>query len=166
MKSNAKHDYSNTKVKTRNLLTSISYRRFKQSDFIKKSFLVDILSFLVQNFDRVNLDIKLDTDKERKNNKFLWEECILNDFVQFIYKQKNYSQISQPRLTYQNGNTIVKEYLLQDQNRINYLKYKIEEKFDLIHYIYSLLFSKIYNRTNTFGITKKNNFEFHFQTWK
>ena len=112
------------------------------------------------------MDIKLDTDKERKNNKFLWEECILNDFVQFIYKQKNYSQISQPRLTYQNGNTIVKEYLLQDQNRINYLKYKIEEKFDLIHYIYSLLFSKIYNRTNTFGITKKNNFEFHFQTWK
>ena len=29
-------DYSNTKVKTRNLLTNVSYRRFKQTDFNKK----------------------------------------------------------------------------------------------------------------------------------
>ena len=51
-------------------------------------------------------------------------------------------------------------------NRINHLKFKIEEKFDLINFIYSLLFSKIYNRTNSFGIEKKNTSEFHFQTWK
>ena len=29
----AKSNYSNTKVKARNLLTNISYRRFKQKDF-------------------------------------------------------------------------------------------------------------------------------------
>ena len=28
-------DYSNTKVKARNLLTNVAYRRFKQSDFMK-----------------------------------------------------------------------------------------------------------------------------------
>ena len=60
----------------------------------------------------------------------------------------------------------MREYLFEDMNRINHLKFKIEEKFDLIHFIYSLLFSKIYNRTNSFGIEKKNTFEFHFQTWK
>ena len=38
------------------------------------------------------------------------------------------------------------------------LKYKIEERFSLIHYIY--------NRTNNFGIQNKNNFDFYFQTWK
>ena len=27
-------------------------------------------------------------------------------------------------------------------------------------------FSKIYNRTNNFGIQNKNNFDFYFQTWK
>ena len=94
------------------------------------------------------------------------KEKQLNEFVQFIYKHKYYSQITQPSLTYQKANTIAKKYLFENLNRINQLKYKIEEKFDLIHYVYSLLFSKIYNRTNTFGITKKNNFEFHFQTWK
>ena len=55
---------------------------------------------------------------------------------------------------------------MKDRNRINQFKFKIEEKFELIHYIYSLLLSKIYNRTNTFGIQKKNNFEFNFNFWK
>ena len=41
-------DYSSTKVKTRNLLTNVSYRRFKQTDFNKKNFIVDIMSFLTQ----------------------------------------------------------------------------------------------------------------------
>ena len=56
-------DYSNTKIKTRNLLTNVSYRRFKQSDFSKSGFTIDILSFLLQNFNPINLDRKLDTAK-------------------------------------------------------------------------------------------------------
>ena len=60
-----RNDYSNTKVKTRKLLTKVLYRRFKLSDFNKTSFKVDILSLLVQNFNPINLDIKLYTEKER-----------------------------------------------------------------------------------------------------
>ena len=69
-------------------------------------------------------------------------------------------------MTYQKANEIVKKFVNEDKNLINYLKLKIEEKFKLIHYIYSLLFSKIYNRTNHFGIQNKGNFDFYFQTWK
>ena len=29
-----------------------------------------------------------------------------------------------------------------------------------------MLFRKIYNKTNSFGIQNKNNFDFLFQTWK
>ena len=152
-------DYSNTKVKTRNLLTNVSYRRFKQSDFHNSSFIVDILSFLVQNFNPVNLDIKLDLEKERDMVKFLWDECIPHEFVTFLCKEKHYEEISKINLTYQKANNIVKEYLVENPQRIKQLKCKIEEKFNLIHYIYSSLFSKTYNRTNTFGIKRKNNFE-------
>ena len=53
---------------------------------------------------------------------------------------------------------------MEESNRNNLLKFKIEEKS--IHYIYSMLFSKIYNRTNNFGIQNKNNFDAYFQTWK
>ena len=159
-------DYSNTKVKSRNLLTNVSYRRFKQSDFNKTNFIVDILSFLVQNFNPINLERKLDVEKERDMVKYLWDDCIPHDFVRYMYKQENYAVISKPNLTYQKANEIVKKFLLEESNRINILKCKIGEKFPLIHFIYSLLFSKIYNRTNNFGIQKKNNFDFYFQTWK
>ena len=75
-----KKDYSNTKVKTRNLLTNVFYRRFKQSDFNKSGFIIDILPFLLQNFNPINLDRKLDTEKECDMVKFLWDECIPHEF--------------------------------------------------------------------------------------
>ena len=51
-------------------------------------------------------------------------------------------------------------------NYIILLKYKIEEKFHFIHYVYSLLYPKIYNRTVDFGIQKKSDFDFSFQNWR
>ena len=121
-------DYSNTKVKTRNLLTNVSYRRFKKSDFKKNSFIIDILSFKVQNFNPINLERKLDIEKERDMVKFLWDECIPHDSVRYMYKQNNYTEIRKPNLTYQKANNIVKNYVLKESNRINLLKFKIEEK--------------------------------------
>ena len=100
--------------------------------------------------------------------KLLWDECIPHDFIRYRYKQVNYTEISKPHLTYQKENNIVKNFIAEDLNRIyiKKLKYKIEERFPLIHYIYLMLFSKIYNRANSFGIQNKNNFDFYFQTWK
>ena len=89
-------DYSNTKVKARNLLTNFSYRKFKQSDFNKTSFIVDILSFLVQNFNPINLERKLDVETERDMIKYLCDDCIPHDFVRYMYKQENYTVISKP----------------------------------------------------------------------
>ena len=40
------------------------------------------------------------------------------------------------------------------------------EKFNLIHYVYSVLYAKIYNRINHFGIKRKNDFDFQFQIWR
>ena len=111
--------YSNMKVKTRNLLTNVSYRRFKQSDFNKSGFIIDILSFSLQNFNPINLDRKLDTEKERYMVKFLWDEPIPHEFISYIYKQHNITQLSRPNLTYQKVNNIIKEYLVENNNRIN-----------------------------------------------
>ena len=49
---------------------------------------------------------------------------------------------------------------------INRLKYKIAERFELIHYIYSFLYAKIYNRANSFRIQRKNDLDFQFQIWR
>ena len=161
-----KSDYSNTKVKAKNLLTNFSYRHFKQSDFYKNSLIIDILSFMVQNFNPINLAIKLEIEKEREMVKYMWDVCVPHEFVSFMLKQNNYNIISQPNLTYQKANSLVKAYLFEDLSRINHLKCKIAERFDLIHSIYSFLYAKIYNRTNSFAIQRKNDFDFQFQIWR
>ena len=94
-------DYINAKVKARNLITNAAYRRFKQSDFMKDSFVIDLLSFLVQNCNPLNLEIKLETEKEREMIKFMWGICIPHEFVSFMLKHNSYNVISQPNLTYQ-----------------------------------------------------------------
>ena len=61
---------------------------------------------------------------------------------------------------------IVKDFIEEDANRINLLKFRIESNLNAIHYVFSSLFPKVYNRTNNFGVQKESNFEFVFSTWK
>ena len=58
---NARTKYSNTKVKSRNLLTNVSYRRYKPEDVEKVNFVVDVFSILIQNLNPTGLDRKLET---------------------------------------------------------------------------------------------------------
>ena len=88
---------------------------------------------MVPHFNPINLDKKLEAEKERQVVKFMRDVCLPNEFVSFILKHENYNQISQPNLTYQKANNIVRNYIAEDPNRINHLKYKIAERFDQIH---------------------------------
>ena len=124
-KRTAKSNYSNTKVKARNLLTIVSYRRFKQKGFNNSSFIIDILQFVVQYFTPIKLDRKLNNEKDKFMVKVLWDEYIPHDVMRYIYKNQNYNAISNPKLTYQKANAIVKNFIEEDVNRIKLLKYKI-----------------------------------------
>ena len=86
-------------------MTNVSYRRFKQPDFKKDRFVIDILSFLLQNFKR-----KHDSEKEREMVKFLWDECVTHDFVRYMYKIESCVIINKPNLAYQKANDIVKNF--------------------------------------------------------
>ena len=165
VESNQRATYSSTKVKARNLLTNVAYRRYKDSDFQKTNFVVDILSFLVYNCNPTNLEIKLETEKEREMVKFLWDTCVPINFTKYLLQQKQFNIISQTNLTYQKSNKIVLNYLNENSpDKLSQLKYELNEKFNLIHYIYSVLYAKIYNRINHFGIKRKmistTNFKF------
>ena len=164
-KREAKSNYSITKVKAQNLLTNVSYRRYKQKDFNNASFIIDILSFLVQNFTPINLDKKLDNENERFYVKMLWHIYLPQSFTRFVYMGENYNILSEPKLTYQKANGIVK-VIEQNANNINILKFKIEENFKTVQCGSSLLYPIIYNRINSFGIRDKGNLDFVFSSWK
>ena len=48
---------------------------------------------------------------------------------------------------------------------IDLLKSALRNHLRTIQYVYSLLFPKIYNRTNRFGINNKSHFDFIFNNW-
>ena len=122
---------------------------------------------MVYNCNPTNLEIKLETERERDMIKFLWDICVPRDFTKYLLQQKQFNIISQTNLTYQKSNKIVLNYLNESrQERLSQLKFKLMEKFNLIHYIYSVLYAKIYNRINHFGIKRKNDFDYQFQIWR
>ena len=141
-------------------MTNVSYKRFKQKDCNNASFIIDISLFIVQYFTPINLNRKLDIEKENLMVKFIWDECILNDFTRYICKNENHAVISNTKLTYQKANAIVKNFIEEDVNRIN--QNFPQSNFNAIHYVFLLLFPKIYNRTNNSGVQKESN----FSTWK
>ena len=117
------------------MLTNVSYRRYKQKDFNNASFIIDILSFIVQNFNPIGLERKLDTENERFHVKMLWDICLPHAFAHFIYLKQSYGILSSPNLTYQKANNIVKKYIEEDTNNINILKITIEENYSLYLFI-------------------------------
>ena len=162
----AKSSYSKTNVKSRNLSTNVSYRRYKQQDFNNASFIVDILSFLVQNFIPINLDRQLDNENEGLYVRMLWDKYLPQAITRFIYLNENYNILRDPKLTYQKANTVVKKFIEENSNNINLLKIELEEHIKTIYHTYSLLYPKIFNRVNVFGLKNKNDFDFVFQSWK
>ena len=71
----------------------------------------------MQNFNPINLERKLDVERNREMGKFSWDECTTLDFVRYMYKIENYVIISKPNLTYQKANNIVKKFLKLKPNQ-------------------------------------------------
>ena len=79
--------YSSTKIKARNL-TNASYRRFKNEDIDKPSFVVNIMTFLVRNLNLLDLERKIETDTERNHVKMIWDKCLARKFTVFVLTEK------------------------------------------------------------------------------
>ena len=79
----ARKTYNTTKVKTRNFLTNIDYRRYKKSDFNNGNFVIDVYSFLLQN--PLMVDRKFDNESDRQCVKMLWQKCFCNNLLNMSF---------------------------------------------------------------------------------
>ena len=143
----------------------MAYRRFKESDFLNLNFIIDLLSFLLQNFNPINIDRKVDTEDKQLMLQFFWEKYVPYELTAEIYKSPNYQILADPKLTFQRANQIVKNWIVPYQKK-NELAKMINNNFKHIHYIYSCLYPKIYSRINQFGIKNKSEFELAFSYFK
>ena len=160
------NEYSNTKVKTINLLTNISYRSYKPKDVEKTNFFIDVFSFLTQNLNPTGLDRKLETWLKRDYVKTVWDTCVPHKFTKFIYLKDNFIELSQPHITYEKVNNIGVKFVEEDVQNIDLLKSALRNHLQTIQCVYSLVFPKTYKRTNRFGINNKSHFDFVFNNWK
>ena len=161
-----KSNYSTTKVKARNLLTNVSYRRFKDSDFENENFIGDLLSFIILYASPIGINRKLDTEDE-KLIRFLWDCCLPAELSAFIYQPDIYKIVAHPLTPFQKINKEVKKWLISqsDYEKKSHFVF-IRDNFINIHYIYSTLFPKMYNRLSNFGIIAKGKFDLNFQSYK
>ena len=157
--------YSNTKVKAWNFLTNILYRRYKDTDFKKNNFVVDVFSFLIQNLNATMLDWKFDSDIERDYIKMLWEHCIQRQLCKFIYLKHNFTQLWQPQITFQKANNTIKDFIGQEVVHIELLCQYLQQYAVIYQYLYANLFPKVYTPNTQFRIHNQTIFEYTYREW-
>ena len=151
--------YSSTKVKTRNLLTNVSYRQYNSKDE-KRSFYIDLFSYILLNLNPIGLDRKLDSDFERNQLKMILDVCVSRSFTKYIFKEDSFTELSKQSLTFQKANDIVLNYIDKEKQNIELLKLAIKNNLQIIQFSYSTFYPKIYARRNAFGIENKAKFDF------
>ena len=121
---------------------------------------------MTTNLNPTGLDRKLETLLERDYLKMVWDTCVPHKFIKLISLKDNFIELSKPHITYQKANNIVVKFVEEDVQNIDLLKSALRNHLRTIQYAYSLLFPKIYNRTNRSGINNKSHFDFIFNNWK
>ena len=132
----------------------------------KMNFVINVFSFLTQNLNPTGLDRKLETSLESDYAKMVWNTCVPHKFTRFIYLKDNFIELSQPYITYQKAKNIVVKLVEEDVENLDFLKSALRNHLRTIKYVSSLLFPKIYNRTNRFGINNKSHFDFISNNWE
>ena len=129
------------------------------------NFIVDLLTYTLQFFSPIDISRKLNNVDEQKMVKFIWERCVPLDFSAEIYKPENFVILSNPKITFNKANNIVKKWI-QEKKNIGEVCEIIKNNFKHLYYVFSSLFPKVYSRINQFGIQNKNDFDMIFQTYK
>ena len=117
-----KRKYSTTKIKTRNILTNLSYARINSLDFSNKSYVLDIITFIVQYLNVFLLDLKLETDLEKNMLMFIWQNCLPVKLTNFVSTKDNYDTLTKNNLKFKDVYSIVQEYMSPDDQNYNEAK--------------------------------------------
>ena len=83
-------------------------------------------------------------------------------FSKFIHSKESFIDLCQTHITYQKAKNIVLKFIEEDLQNLELLKVALREHLRTIQYVHSLVFPKIYNRTNKFGINNKLQLDFFF----
>ena len=145
----SKTPYSSTKMKARNYLTNISYRRVSDKDFKNIDFVIDLLSYILLYVKPFFIQLTYGDKEHRNIIKMLWEKCLPTKFYEHVKKPDNVVIINSGKFNFNQAKNIVASYVQQANvwNELTDLIVKRQKIY--INMFLQMYFQQlIYKRTN------------------
>ena len=79
-----------TRIKSRNVLTNISYNRVKEENFFDRSFVFDVNVLATKNINPFSLERKIYDAKDREIINMFWKDCNKPSFYKNICQPDNF----------------------------------------------------------------------------
>ena len=156
--------YSCTKMKARNFLTNISYRRISDKDFQNESFVIDMLSYILLYIKPFFLTVTYSDKEQQDMVKMLWEKCLPSRCHEHIKLAENFEILNSGKLNFNQAKQIVLSYVQQPDIWQELQKTVIKNQV-IYQYIYSMLFPLNYLQSNKYGIKIRNGFSLCYSEW-
>ena len=157
--------YSPTKIKARNYLSNVAYRRVSDKDFIHTGFIIDMLTYIVMDLKPFFLSTTYAEQENREMIKILWEKCFPRRFHEHVKSPENFTILNSGKVSFKQAKGIVHSYVQMPDIWQEMLKY-VRDYHSNYQYVYSLLFPKNYLQSSKNGIKSGNNFALCFEEWQ
>ena len=154
----AKTPYSPTKIKARNFLRNIAYKRIREKDLSNICFIIDVFSFITMDLKPFFWSSSYFDVEDRDMIKMLWEECIPQGYYNFVKRPENFETLNSSNITFKDVKKIVQNYLQLPNTWSETIRF-FTSYYSIYQYVYSLLFPKSYDN-NSMG--QKNKVKFFF----
>ena len=156
--------YSCTKMKAKNFLSNISYRRISDKDFQNVNFVIDMLSYILLYIKPFFLTATYSDREQQDMVTMLWEKCLPIRFYEHIKLPENFEILNSGKLNFNQAKQIVLSYVQQPDIWQELIKTVIKNQV-IYQYIYSMLFPLNYLQTNKYGIKIRNGFSLCYSEW-
>ena len=105
--------YTTTRIKSKKILSNISYVGINKEDFYNENFIFDVYLLVTKYLNPFSLDRKLNDKNKHEMIYMLWKECMWQRFYQHICKENflylNGKSVLQPKVS-----EIITEFLNED----------------------------------------------------
>ena len=158
--------YATTRIKSRNLLSNISYPAVSDQHVIDRNFVFDIYVLMVKNLNPFSLERKLTDQSKHEMLYMLWKDCMTNDFYKFICKKENFSYLNGKNALYPKVSNIVWSFIAENENNYKKLRKNLRKNKSIFQYVYSIVYPEIYCSTEKRGFDLKSEYLVAFKEYK
>ena len=158
--------YSSTRIKSRNILSNISYTGISKNNSYNESFILDVYVLLVKNLNTFSLSRKVSDKTKHEMVYMLWRECIPSDFYRYICEEKNFIYLNGRDVGQPGVLEIVGNFIDQGKQNLRMLQENLARYRDIFQYVYSHVLPEVYTTSEKRSFDLRSNFHIISKTYQ